>query len=75
MLIPIHFKNVELVYDINLNYLGVNPPLTPLRRGIQESGGKKEEERVVEEESCLFALLSGHDIILQITNANVTNSW
>ncbi|NET46413.1 hypothetical protein [Okeania sp. SIO2B3] len=52
---------VEFVYGMNLNYLGVNPPLappppnpplTPPRRGregpSQESGGKKEEERVVE---------------------------
>ncbi|NEP87560.1 MAG: hypothetical protein F6K18_12440 [Okeania sp. SIO2C2] len=28
----------KLVYDISLNYLGVNPPLTPPRRGSQESG-------------------------------------
>ncbi|NEP42772.1 MAG: hypothetical protein F6K25_10605 [Okeania sp. SIO2G4] len=60
---------VKRVYDINLNYLGVNPPLTPPRRGRTESGEKKEEERVVEGESFLFALLSGHDIISQITNA------
>ena len=36
----------ELVHDINLYYLGVNPPLTPLPGGevrTQESGGKKEE--------------------------------
>ncbi|NES65894.1 MAG: hypothetical protein F6K24_11825 [Okeania sp. SIO2D1] len=32
------------VYDINLNSLGVNPPLTPPRRGTTESGGKKKEE-------------------------------
>ncbi|NEN93688.1 MAG: hypothetical protein F6K48_34380 [Okeania sp. SIO3H1] len=57
---------LKRVYDINLNYLGVNPPLTkPLtpprrgaRRGTQDSGGKKKEERVVEGESFLFALLS-----------------
>ncbi|NES68200.1 MAG: hypothetical protein F6K24_24655 [Okeania sp. SIO2D1] len=48
------------MYDINLNYLGVRS---------QESGGKKEEKRVVEGESFLFALLSGQDIIPQITNA------
>ncbi|WP_287522313.1 hypothetical protein [Okeania sp. SIO2C2] len=36
---------VKRVYDINFNYLGVNPPLTPPRRGRTESGGKKEEER------------------------------
>ncbi len=40
------------MYDINFNYLGVSP---------QESGGKKEEERVVEGESFLFALLSGQE--------------
>ncbi|NEN91161.1 MAG: hypothetical protein F6K48_20530 [Okeania sp. SIO3H1] len=38
----------ELVYGINLNYLGVNPPLTPTPtvegRGSQESGGNKEEK-------------------------------
>ncbi|NEP89559.1 MAG: hypothetical protein F6K18_23515 [Okeania sp. SIO2C2] len=62
---------VKRVYDINLNSLGVNPPLAPPppRRGRTESGEKKEEERVVEGESFLFALLSGHDIISQITNA------
>ncbi|NEP75524.1 MAG: hypothetical protein F6K25_28455 [Okeania sp. SIO2G4] len=48
------------MYDINLNYLGVRS---------QESGGKKEEERVVEGESFLFALLSGQDIIPLFTNA------
>ncbi|NET21827.1 MULTISPECIES: hypothetical protein [unclassified Okeania] len=31
------------VYDIHLHYLGVNPPLTPPRRGRTKSGGKKEE--------------------------------
>ncbi|NET97469.1 MAG: hypothetical protein F6K05_31955, partial [Okeania sp. SIO1H2] len=37
----------ELVYHIHLNYLGVNPPLTPPLLGgegpSQESGGNKEE--------------------------------
>ncbi|MGD1808472.1 hypothetical protein ACP6PL_23975 [Dapis sp. BLCC M126] len=50
----------ELVYDININYLGVRS---------QESGGKKEEERIVDGESFLFALLSGQEIIPQISNA------
>ncbi|NEP73037.1 MULTISPECIES: hypothetical protein [Okeania] len=49
------------MYDINLNYLVVRS---------QESGRKKEEERVVEGESCLFALLSGQDIIPLFTNTN-----
>ncbi|NEP76765.1 MAG: hypothetical protein F6K39_00350 [Okeania sp. SIO3B3] len=44
-----YFGVSELVYDINLNYLGVNPPLTPPVEG--KSGGKKEEEIVVVEES------------------------
>ena len=47
------------MYDINLNYLGV--------RSQEER--KKEEERVVEGESFLFALLSGQDIIPLFTNA------
>ncbi|NES75699.1 MULTISPECIES: hypothetical protein [Okeania] len=50
------------MYDINLNYLGVRS---------QESGVRKEEERVVEEKSFLFALLSGQDIIPLLTNANI----
>ncbi|NET46039.1 hypothetical protein [Okeania sp. SIO2B3] len=47
------------MYDINLNYLGVNPPLTPPKRGTTESGvnppltptveGKKEEERRIQD--------------------------
>ncbi|NEP84500.1 MAG: hypothetical protein F6K17_18585 [Okeania sp. SIO3C4] len=49
----------ELLYDINLNYLGVR---------TQESGVRR-EERVVEGESFLFALLSGQDIISLFTNA------
>ncbi|NET43933.1 MAG: hypothetical protein F6K15_19490 [Okeania sp. SIO2B3] len=54
---------LKRVYDINLNYLGVNPPAHPThavppRRGTQESGGKKKEERVAQGESFLFALLS-----------------
>ncbi|NEP83430.1 MAG: hypothetical protein F6K17_05420 [Okeania sp. SIO3C4] len=56
------------MYDINLNYLGVRS-----RRGdsrIARTGGKKEEERVVEGESFLFALLSGQDIIPFFTNTN-----
>ncbi|WP_339379423.1 hypothetical protein [Okeania hirsuta] len=34
----------ELVYNINLHYLGVNPPLAPPppRRGMTQSEGKKE---------------------------------
>ncbi|MGK7920401.1 MAG: hypothetical protein AB4080_10405 [Trichodesmium sp.] len=40
---------MKRVYDTNLNYLGVRS---------QESGGKKEEERIVEGESFLFTLLS-----------------
>ncbi|GFZ90415.1 hypothetical protein [Okeania sp. KiyG1] len=51
---------VKRVYDINPNYLGVSP---------QESGGLKEEETVVEEESFLFMLLSRQDIIPLFTNA------
>ncbi|WP_255502786.1 hypothetical protein [Okeania sp. KiyG1] len=39
------------MYDINPNYLGVNPPLTPPGRGSQESEGKKEEEIGIEGES------------------------
>ncbi|NEP71829.1 MAG: hypothetical protein F6K25_09460 [Okeania sp. SIO2G4] len=50
------------MYDINLNYLGVRS---------QESGVRKEEERVVEGKSFLFALLSGQDIIPLLTNANI----
>ncbi|NER03495.1 MAG: hypothetical protein F6K17_13185 [Okeania sp. SIO3C4] len=51
---------LKRVYDINLNYLGVNPPLTPARRGIQEyllrsQEGSKEEERGIEGESFLVA--------------------
>ncbi|WP_287524133.1 hypothetical protein [Okeania sp. SIO2C2] len=49
---------LKYVYDINLNYLGVNPPLTSPRKGRTESGEKKEEETVVEGESFLLALLS-----------------
>ncbi|NET97016.1 hypothetical protein, partial [Okeania sp. SIO1H2] len=49
----------ELVYHIHLNYLGVNPPLTPPLLGgegpSQESGGNKEEERGVEGKSFLVA--------------------
>ncbi|NEN87786.1 MAG: hypothetical protein F6K48_02170 [Okeania sp. SIO3H1] len=50
--------------DINLDYLGVNPPLTPPRRGTgvrsqptpsPSQEGKKEEERAVEGESFLVA--------------------
>ncbi|WP_124154796.1 MULTISPECIES: hypothetical protein [Okeania] len=35
------------MYDINLNYLGVNPPLAPPppRRGRTESGVRREERR------------------------------
>ncbi|NET42805.1 hypothetical protein [Okeania sp. SIO2B3] len=36
---------VKRVYDINLNSLGVNPPLTPPRRGSQSSGVRREERR------------------------------
>ena len=44
-------------------------------RGGEERGkGKKEEERIVEGESFLFALLSGQGIIPQITNANKSNT-
>ncbi len=50
---------VKRVYDINLNYLGVRS---------QESGVRR-KERIVEGESFLFALLSGQEIISQITNA------
>ncbi|NEN89870.1 MAG: hypothetical protein F6K48_13525 [Okeania sp. SIO3H1] len=57
---------VKHVYDINLNDLGVNPPLAPPPpRRETESGGKKEEER----ESFLFTLLCGQDIIPLFTNA------
>ncbi|NEQ76156.1 MAG: hypothetical protein F6K23_25835 [Okeania sp. SIO2C9] len=64
---------MKRVYDINLNYLGVNPPLAPPPpwMGSQESGGKEEEERVVEGESFLFALLSGQDMIPLFTNATI----
>ncbi|NEP89002.1 MAG: hypothetical protein F6K18_20405 [Okeania sp. SIO2C2] len=34
---------LKRVYDINLNYLGVNPPLTPPRRGRTESGVRRKE--------------------------------
>ncbi|NEN92315.1 MAG: hypothetical protein F6K48_26805 [Okeania sp. SIO3H1] len=38
---------VKRVYDINLNYLGVNPPLTPPveGRGKTESGVRRKERR------------------------------
>ncbi|NEP07306.1 MAG: hypothetical protein F6K34_22400, partial [Okeania sp. SIO4D6] len=55
----------KLGYDINLNYLGVRSQ----ESGVRRKERKKEEERVVEGESFLFALLSGQDIIPQITNA------
>ena len=56
---------VKRVYDINLNYLGVNPPQTPPLEGksgvrskptprpLQE--GKNEVERGIEGESFLVA--------------------
>ncbi|NEN88593.1 MAG: hypothetical protein F6K48_06540 [Okeania sp. SIO3H1] len=43
---------VKLVYDIHLNFLGVNPPLTPPRRGGEV---RREEETGVEGESFLIA--------------------
>ncbi|NEN88926.1 MAG: hypothetical protein F6K48_08370 [Okeania sp. SIO3H1] len=36
---------VKRVYDINLNSLGVNPPLTPPRRGSQSDRVRREERR------------------------------
>ncbi|MDY7004292.1 MAG: hypothetical protein SWX82_10145 [Cyanobacteriota bacterium] len=72
---------VKCVYDINLNHLG-GPPQEDLLRSQPTPNpdrgeptpnpsqeGKKEEERVVEGESFLFALLSGQDIIPLFTNA------
>ncbi|NEP88183.1 MAG: hypothetical protein F6K18_15835 [Okeania sp. SIO2C2] len=53
------------MYDINLNYLGVRSQ----ESGVRRKERKKEEERVVEGESFLFALLSGQDIIPLFTNA------
>ncbi|OZH51269.1 hypothetical protein [Hydrocoleum sp. CS-953] len=62
----------KLVYYINLNYLGVSS---------QESGGKKEELKKSRRRKffgCLnkmgssIALLSGHGIIPQITNAQLS---
>ncbi|NES70072.1 MAG: hypothetical protein F6K24_35110 [Okeania sp. SIO2D1] len=37
------------LYDINLNYLGVNPPLTPPRRVTQEERVRREERRSKQE--------------------------
>ncbi|NES65926.1 MAG: hypothetical protein F6K24_12000 [Okeania sp. SIO2D1] len=41
---------LKRVYDINLNYLGVNPPLTPPVEGkselIPQEGRKKKKPRV-----------------------------
>ncbi|NEN89725.1 MAG: hypothetical protein F6K48_12760 [Okeania sp. SIO3H1] len=54
--IHINFSEVvEFVYDMNLNYLGVNPPLAPPppRRGSQ-SDRVRREERGIEGESFLF---------------------
>ncbi|NEP87223.1 MAG: hypothetical protein F6K18_10500 [Okeania sp. SIO2C2] len=53
------------MYDINLNYLGVRRT----ESGVRRKERKKEEERVVEGESFLLALLSGQDIIPLFTNA------
>ena len=60
---------VKRVYDINLNYLGVRSGRDVACNVRTESGGKKEEERIVDGESFLFALRSGQEIIPQITNA------
>ncbi|NES71376.1 MAG: hypothetical protein F6K24_42335 [Okeania sp. SIO2D1] len=62
---------LKRVYDINLNYLGVNPPPRPSQEG--KSGRPPQEERKkkkarVEGKSFLLALLSGHDTIPQISN-------
>ncbi|WP_287522137.1 hypothetical protein [Okeania sp. SIO2C2] len=65
---------VKRVYDINLNYLGVNPPLAPppSRRGIQLDRVRRKERirKSSRRRSFLFALLSGQDIIPLFTNVN-----
>ena len=58
-----------------LYYLGVSSQSSGVRsqptpRPSPSQEGKKEEERVVEGESFLFALLSGQDIIPLFTNAD-----
>ncbi|WP_287525663.1 hypothetical protein [Okeania sp. SIO2C2] len=55
------------VYDTNLNFLGVRSQEDRVRR---EEIRRKSSRR----ESFLFALLSGHDIIPQITNAKKNSS-
>ncbi|WP_282433645.1 hypothetical protein [Okeania hirsuta] len=40
------------MYDININYLGVNPPLTPPRRGTGvRRGERRRNKRRIEGES------------------------
>ncbi|WP_287519728.1 hypothetical protein [Okeania sp. SIO2C2] len=45
------------VYDINPNYLGVNPPHTPGGE-VRSQEGRKNKKPRVEGESFLLALLS-----------------
>ncbi|NEN89661.1 MAG: hypothetical protein F6K48_12415 [Okeania sp. SIO3H1] len=72
---------MRIWYDINLNYLGVNPPLAPpgRGRGRQSSGVRREQRRRNRSiRRKFFGRVSGTefyralirtDIIAQITNA------
>ncbi|WP_287287133.1 hypothetical protein [Okeania sp. SIO2B9] len=60
------------VYGINFNSLGVNPPACPSQEGkdrVSPQEGRKNKKPRVKGESFLLALLSGQDIIPQISNA------
>ncbi|WP_287526042.1 hypothetical protein [Okeania sp. SIO2C2] len=52
---------LKCVYDINPNYLGVNPPARPSQEGKSvrpSQEGRKNKKPPVEGESFLLALLS-----------------
>ncbi|NEP90142.1 MAG: hypothetical protein F6K18_26800 [Okeania sp. SIO2C2] len=64
---------LKRVYDINLNYLGVNLPLTPPRRRSQEDRVRREER--ITNRSRRRKFFAGplilNDIIPQISNAKI----
>ncbi|NER07053.1 MAG: hypothetical protein F6K17_32950, partial [Okeania sp. SIO3C4] len=62
------------VYNINLNYLGVNPPLTPPRRGSQSKRVRREERRKNSNSNEKVFCLAGAQRTLTLWTSKVQHS-